>query len=432
MHAYPGYYNDILGNIVIAMEKIKADSLFNSRLVATLFLGFASGLPLTLTSTTLQAWLTQSNVSLMQIGSISLLGWPYIFKFLWAPLMDQFKLPFFGKRKGWIIITQFILSLSIFALANVNPSENLSFLFSMAVMVAVFSASQDIAIDAYRTNVLQSPERGLGATYFVFAYRMGMLVAGGLALIFADHIGWKYTYEIMAGLILLSLVPTMMAPPVEDISHESNNILQTTWASLANILQRPGIVWLLLLILFYKFGDALALQLMTNFLLHGLGFTLTQIGMAYKMLGFIAIFLGGFAGGVFLLRLSLYHALLYFGLAQAVSNLSFVFLAMLGKNLSFMAFSIFLENFCSGMSTAAFFAFLMSLCDRRYTASQYAFFVGIASTGRWLLGPVAAYMVDHVGWVQFFWWAFVLCFPGIFFLTLLKDRVMEHVHATAN
>lgn len=414
------------------MENIKANSLFNSRLIATLFLGFASGLPLTLTSTTLQAWLTESNVSLMQIGSISLLGWPYIFKFLWAPLMDQFKLPFFGKRKGWVVLTQIFLAIAIFILANINPNENLSFLFSVAVMVAIISASQDIAIDAYRTNMLQPPERGLGATYFVFAFRMGMLVAGGLALIFADHIGWKYTYEIMAALILCSLIPTVLAPPVEDIEPAATNVFATMWASLTDILQRPGIVWLLLLIMFYKFGDALALQLMTNFLLHGLGFSLTQIGMAYKLLGFIAIFLGGFAGGVFLLRLSLYHALLYFGLAQAISNLTFVILAMLGKNLGFMAFSIFLENFCSGMSTAAFFAFLMSLCDRRFTASQYAFFVGIASTGRWILGPVAAFMVEHIGWVQFYWWAFCLCFPGIFFLMILKDRVLEQAHAAAN
>lgn len=407
------------------MENVEAKSLFNSRLIATLFLGFASGLPLALTSTTLQAWMTESNVNLMKIGSISLLGLPYTLKFLWAPLMDQFGLPLLGKRKSWIVAMQVCLALAIFILANISPSENLSLLFSMAMIVVVFSASQDIAIDAYRTDMLQAPERGLGATYFVFAYRIGMLVAGGLALIFADHIGWKHTYELMAALILFSLVPTILAPPIAEVPLVSSNVMQTMWASFMNIVQRPGVVWLLLLILFYKFGDALALQLMTNFLLHGLGFTLTQIGMAYKVLGFIAIFLGGFVGGVFLLRLSLYNALLYFGLAQAVSNLTFVFLAMMGKNLSFMAFSIFLENFCSGMSTAAFFAFLMSLCDKRFTASQYAFFIAIASAGRVLLGPVAAYMVEHVGWVQFYWWAFVLCFPGIFFLMLLKDRVLE-------
>ena len=228
----------------------------------------------------------------------------------------------------------------------------------------------DVAVDAYRTDVLPPDERGLGAAYYVFAYRMAMLLSGGLALIFAGYLGWKLTYEIMALTIFLAIIPMFFAPTSPEITTTASNVFQTIKTSLGDLLQRDQIVLLLLFVVFYKLGDALALSLMTNFLLKGLHFTLVEVGLAYKVVSIFAVILGAFAGGVILLRWPIYRALLVFALAQAFSNLTFVLLALTGKNFLLMTSSIFIENFCSGLSTAAFMAFLMSLCDHRYTAGQ--------------------------------------------------------------
>ncbi len=413
------------------MQKSNQTLLINNRLLAVLCLGFSSGLPLVLIGSTLQAWFTEAHINLVTIGALSLLGIPYTLKFLWAPIMDQYGLSRFGKRRGWIMATQLGLAVLLLGLAHMDPSTEVTAMAVVAFIIAFFSASQDIAVDAYRTDVLHSTERGLGAAYYIFAYRVALLLSGGLALVSADYLGWKITYEIMAVLILLSMLPAYFAPQVEEIVPASPNIFNTIRSSLTDLLSKERIVLLLLLIVFYKFGDALALSLMTNFLLHGLGFSLTEVGLAYKVVSFVATILGAFVGGLFLTRWTIFRALLWFGLAQAFSNLMFMLLAAVGKNFLLMATAIFVENFCSGLSTAALMAFLMSLCNHRYTASQYALLSAIASLGRVFLGPLAGWMVENIGWVQFYAWSFVLCFPGIIFLLLLKEKVSSYVAATA-
>jgi len=405
--------------------------LLNHRLLTILVIGFASGLPLALTGTTLQAWFTEAHVSLKAIGTLSLLGIPYTLKFLWAPFMDYYGFSRLGKRKGWMLLMQLALVISLLCLSQMDPATQTSSIGITALLIAFFSASQDISINAYTTDVLMPEERGLGAAYTVFAYRIAVLVSGGLALVFADYFGWESMYQFMAFLMLLTMVPTYFAPRVADTLSSAHNLYQNTLFALRDILRRDKIILILFFILFYKFGDALALSLITNFLLHGLGFTLTEVGLAYKTVSFIAMILGGFVGGIILIRWNIYRALLVFGLAQAFSNLTFAFLAYTGKHFLLMTASVFIENFCSGLSTAALLAFMMSLCNHRYTASQFALFSAVASLGRVFLGPVAAIMVENAGWMQFFIWSFVLCFPGILILTLLKNEVLCHAHATA-
>jgi len=431
-------FNDKISttSLLICDKKSMSNStktiLINSRLLAILVLGFASGLPLALTGATLQAWFTEANVSLKTIGTLSLLGIPYTLKFLWAPLMDHYGFSRLGKRKSWILLTQLALVFSLLLISEMEPSIQAGSIGLVALMIAFFSASQDISVNAYTTDVLHQEERGLGAAYTVFAYRIALLVSGGLALIFADYFGWKRTYEFMALLMLFTMIPTYFSPRTIELKSSAQNVYQTMIQALADILQREKIILILFFIIFYKFGDALALALITNFLLHGLGFTLTEVGLAYKVVSFVAMILGGFVGGVILTRWNIYRALLVFGIAQAFSNLTFAALAMIGKDFYFMAVSVFIENFCSGLSTAALLAFMMSLCDHRFTASQFALFSAVASLGRVFLGPIAALMVDNLGWVQFFVWSFVICFPGILLLMFLKDEVMYHAQATAD
>ena len=414
------------------LSPLTTKTLINARLLAILVLGFSSGLPLALTGSTLQAWFTEAHISLVTIGALSLIGIPYTLKFLWAPLMDHYGFPWVGKRRGWILLTQLGLVFALIVLANMDPTTEAASMGIVALIVAFFSASQDISITAYQTDVLKPEERGLGAACYIFTYRIAALISGGLALVFADYLGWKLTYEIMAALLIFSMVLTYKTPKANELAVPTRNIFNTIMDALYDLLHREKIVLLLLFIVFYKFGDALALSLMTNFLLHGLGFSLTEVGLAYKVVSFVATILGGFVGGIFLTRWNIYRALLVFGLAQTFSNLMFVVLALAGKQFSLMAASIFIENFCSGLSTAALLAFLMSLCNHRYTASQFALLSAVASLGRVFLGPVAALMVENLGWVQFYLWSFVLCFPGILFLILLKDKVSLYAPATAD
>ncbi|MES2216795.1 MAG: MFS transporter [Pseudomonadota bacterium] len=395
----------------------------NPRMLAITCLGFASGLPLALTSSTLQAWFTEAGVNLVTIGVLSLIGLPYIWKFLWAPLMDRFTLPGSSRRRGWILLTQLALCATLFWLATFNPQQQPWAMGMVALLVAFFSASQDVAIDAYRTDVLPADERGIGSAYFIFAYRIAMLVGGGIVLVIADHLGFRTAYQIMAVTIGIFTIATYFAPEIKHEVLPPKNVWLTIKEAFRDLLARDSIGLILLFIVFYKLGDALATSLISNFLLHGLGFSLTQLGLVFKTVSLVATLAGAFAGGALLVSLRLYRSLLLFGIAQALSTLTFMVLAIAGKSFSLMVACVFIENFCSGMGTTAFVAFLMSLCHMRYTATQYACLSALASVGRVCLGPVAGIMVLHLGWIVFFAWAFALSFPGLMLLMLLRKKV---------
>ncbi|MHB1949180.1 MAG: AmpG family muropeptide MFS transporter [Gammaproteobacteria bacterium] len=401
----------------------------NPRISTVLFLAFSSALPLALTNSTLQAWFTQAGVGLATIGALTLIGIPYNLKFLWAPVMDRFVPPFLGRRRGWICLMQLGLCIALFMLANMSPAVTPMAMGFLALFIAFLSASQDIAIDAYRADILLPEERGLGAAVTIFAARIAMLVSGGLALVIADHFGWQITYELMAVFMAIFILATYFGPDTPKNIVPPNSFAAAIIDPFKDLLKRDGIGLILLFVVFYKIGDALALSLMSNFLLHNLGFSLTDVGVAYKTFGLIATIVGAFAGGVLLTRLNLYWALLLFGLAQAFSNLLFMILAYAGKNYLLMVSAIFIESFCSGMSTAALLAFLMSLCHQQYSATQYAFLSALFSIGRVFLGPVAAAMVAHLGWITFYFWTFLACFPGIIMLILLRSRVNFNAEA---
>jgi PAT family beta-lactamase induction signal transducer AmpG len=401
----------------------------NRRIFAVLLMGFSSGLPLALTSSTLQAWFTEAGVNIVMIGALTLVGVPYTFKFLWAPLLDRFVPPFLGRRRGWVIIAQIGLSLALFILTFFHPETQPKMMGTLALLIAFLSASQDIAYDAYRTDVLMPNERGLGAAAVTLGYRVAMLVSGGLALILADYLGWQLTYQMMAGLMFVLAIGTLFAPDAAHWVTPPKTFYIAIVEPFKNLLQRDRIYYILLFIICYKIGDALALSLMSNFLLKALQFSLTDIGLTFKTVGLFSTIFGAIIAGMFLTRVHLFKALLWFGLLQAFSNLMFMLLALVGKNYILMVLSIFIEQFCSGMSTAAFVVFLMSLCDARYTATQYALLSALAALGRVFLGPVAAFIVEHVGWSSFYGWTVIACFPGLLLLILLRSKVRINAEA---
>lgn len=405
--------------------------LKNPRLLAVTLLGFSSGLPLALSGSTLQAWFTQAGINLMTIGALSMVGLPYILKFLWAPALDRFVPPFLGRRRGWIGLMQLSLCLILLVLASLHPETHPKWMGVLALLIAFLSASQDIAIDAYRTDTFTPSERSAGSALFIFSSRVAIIISSGLALVMADHIGWQHTYEFMALLMMLSTLVTFYAPDSADLAPPPKSFLAAILEPMKNLYEREAIVSILLFIVLYKIGDALALSLMSTFLLRYLGFTLTDIGIAYKAVGFAASIFGAFAGSSVITRVGLFRSLMFFGLAQAFSNLLFMLLATVGKHYTLMLSTMFIENFCSGMSATALLVFITSLCHKQYSATQFACLSALFAIGRVFLGPVAAVMVKSIGWAEFFGWTFIFCFPALFLLASMRRRVVFNAEAIA-
>jgi len=398
--------------------------IFSSRrIAAVLLLGFASGLPLALTAGTLQAWLAVESIDIKTIGLFTLVGQPYTYKFLWAPLMDRYTPPFLGRRRGWLILTQLALLGAIAFMGTVSPRESPWLLAAVAFGVAFLSSSQDIVFDAYRTDVLRAAERGPGAAISVLGYRVAMLVSGGGALVLADQfLGWSAMYFLMAALMGIGIIATWFAPEPEEVPRAPKTLAGAISEPLKEIFSRRGAWWLLVLIVLYKLGDAFAGSLTTAFLIQGPGFTATEVGAINKALGLAATIVGALVGGAWMVRLGLYRALLGFGMLQAVTNLGFMFLALVGKDYALMVTAVAAENLCGGMGTAAFVALLMSLCDKRFSATQYALLSALSAVGRVYVGPASGFLVSAIGWAPFFFLTFVIALPGIALLWLMREQ----------
>ena len=377
-----------------------------------LILGFASGLPLALTSGTLQAWMTVENIDLKTIGFFSLVGQAYVFKFLWSPLMDRYTPPFLGRRRGWLLATQFLLLIAIAAMGFLEPSTQLRWMAALAVVIAFCSASQDIVFDAWKTDVLAAEERGTGAAISVLGYRLGMLVSGGL-------------YWLMAALLIPCIIATLLAPDPSDVIPVPKTLEQAVAAPLRDFFGRNNAWLILLLIVLYKLGDAFAMSLTTTFLIRGVGFDAGEVGMVNKTLGLFATIVGALYGGVLMQRLTLFRALLIFGVLQGVSNAGYWLLSITDKHLFSMATAVFFENLCGGMGTAAFVALLMTLCNKSFSATQFALLSALSAVGRVYVGPIAGWFVEAHGWPAFYLFSVVAAVPGILLLLICR-RTLEH------
>jgi MFS transporter, PAT family, beta-lactamase induction signal transducer AmpG len=387
----------------------------NSRVLSMLGLGFSSGLPLALTGSTLQAWLATEQVDLRLIGIFSLVGLPYTLKVLWAPLMDRFHLPWLGRRRGWILLTQCLVAATILALGASSPAALPWLVGCLALLLAFMSASQDIVVDAYRADVLREKELGAGAATTVVGYRLALLVSGAAALIASDHLPWRHVYAAMAMLMLCCSVFTFLAPEPVEQAEPPKTLRDAVLQPLASYFQRPGAVAMLLFIMCYKLGDAIAGAMTTPFLLD-LGFSRTDVGTVNKAFGLLSTILGTLVGGGIIARIGVNRSLWIFAFLQAVSNLCFTGLAWVGKSYTVMVASIALENICGGMGNAAFVAFMMSLCDRRFTATQYAMLTSFMAVTRVFAAIPTGFAVHALGWAMFYAVSVLGALPGILLL----------------
>ncbi len=390
----------------------------SKRMLVALLMGFSSGLPLLLaTGSVLQAWLKEGGVDLGTIGLFALVGLPYTLKFLWAPLLDRYApIAGMGRRRGWLILIQLTLILSIVGLGLTDPAHSLPGVTAAALLVAFFSASQDIVIDAYRRESLADDEQGLGASFYVNGYRVGMLLASGGGLILADFIPFRAVYWVMAGATLPGLITTWRCtePPLPPGTPRS--LREAVVAPFVEYFSRQDAVLILLFILLYKVGEMMASQMTTPFYLE-LGFSKSEIGTIVKLFGFWATVLGGVLGGLLILRLGMYRGLWLFGVLQAIGLIGFVILARLGHSLPALAAAVTSENLFSGMATTAYVAFMATLTNKKFTATQYALLSSLMGIPRVVVNTPTGYLAEWLGWEGFFLFCMLSTIPGLWLLT---------------
>jgi MFS transporter, PAT family, beta-lactamase induction signal transducer AmpG len=395
----------------------------NRRIAIVLLMGLASGLPRALPVSTLQSWMAVEGVDLKTIGIFAIVALPYTLKFFWSPLMDRFIPPLFGRRRGWILITQLCLIASIVSIAFSEPALSPVTVGVLALILSFFSASQDIVIDAYRTDILHPEERGAGAAVAVMGYRVALLISGSLALIMADQIGWRNTYLAMAGIMGIGFLSTLMAPEPPQIAAPPRTLNEAVIGPMKDYFSRPSALSFLLLVILYKLADAYASSLASVFLLQGIGFSLTDVGAINKTLGLIATIVGALFGGSIMVKLGLYRSLMYFGIIQALTIVSFSILAVAGKSYGMLVFAVGFENFGSGMGTSAFLALLMTMCNQKFSATQYALLSSLAAVGGIVISPTSGFLAEAVGWPAFFLICAAIAIPGLLLLKKLKPQI---------
>lgn len=391
--------------------------LFSRRMLVSLVMGFASGLPLLLTISVLQAWMKDEGLDLSVIGLMALVGLPYTLKFLWAPLFDRFTLPFLGRRRGWLLIAQITLVVSIAGLGLTNPSNNPWLVAIAAFLVTFFSASQDIVIDAYRREDLADEELGLGSSIYVNGYRVAMLLASGGGLILADYTSFKIVYFTMAACMSVGIVTTLLTPEPEVSAGTPKNLKEAVIDPFKEYFSRTGALWILAFILFYKIGDTMASTMTIPFYMD-IGFSKTEIGAVVKLFGFWATILGSLAGGIFMLRYGINRSLWVFGFLQAISTAGFAVLFYIGHNIPALGAVVAFENFSAGLGTSAFVAFMASLTNKKFTATQYALLSSLMGVPRVFASAPTGFMVEAMGWASFFIFCVLIAIPGM--LLLLK------------
>lgn len=390
-------------------------SIFNLRMLTALLMGFSCGLPLLLTLSVLQAWMKEEGVNLTVIGLMTLVGLPYTLKFLWAPVLDRFTLPFLGRRRGWLIIVQVALIIAISGLGQSAPAKNPWLMTIAALLVAFFSASQDIIVDAYRREDLKDEELGLGSSLFINGYRIGMLLASGGGLILADHMPFSMVYRIMAGCMLLGVLTTLLCNEPRITAGTPKTIKEAVLSPLSEYFSRKDAIWILAFILLYKFGDTMASAMTTPFFLE-IGFSKSEIGAVVKLFGFWATVIGSLFGGVLMLKTGINRSLWIFGILQAISTACFAVLTKTGHNIKVLSGIIAFENLSSGMGTAAYAAFMASITNKKFTATQYALLTSLMGVPRVIASAPTGFIAKNIGWDIFFISCAIIAVPGLMLL----------------
>jgi PAT family beta-lactamase induction signal transducer AmpG len=395
--------------------------LFTRKMLTCIFLGFTSGMPLYVLISLVPAWLRSNHVDLATIGLFALIGLPYTWKFVWSPLMDRYKLPFLGRRRGWALITQLVLLLAIGVLGQFNPSTSLQTIVAVVFVVALFGASQDIVIDAYRRELLADDELGTGTSIFVNAYRLSGLVPGSLALILADHQPWTVVFWVTGAFMLVGIITTLTIREVSDDALAPHTLREAVIDPFVEFFSRDGGIKaglaILAFLFLYKLGDNMATALATPFYID-MGYSLSEIGSVAKVAGLWASIAGGVLGGIIMLKVSINRALWLFGFVQLFTIVPYIWLSQAGHSLPGLFVVVSGEYLGVGLGTIALTAFMARETSRAFTATQFALFSSFIAVPRTLANASTGFIVEAVGWTQFFVLCAIVAVPGM--LLLLK------------
>lgn len=393
-------------------------TVFSKRMLLCLLTGFSSGMPLYVLYQLVPAWLRTEGVDLTSIGLMSLVGLPYTWKFLWSPFLDRYVPPFMGRRRGWALVFQLALTVAIALIGILDPTQSLQSIALLAGVVAFFSASQDVVLDAFRRELLPDNELGLGNAMFVNAYRVSGLVPGSLALILADHLPWNQVFPITAAFMAVGVFASWLADPVATDVPPPASLVDAVVLPFKEFFARDGIGPALLLLLFllaYKLGDSMATALITPFYLD-VGFTKTQIGSIAKFVGLWSTVVGAFVGGAVMTRIGINRSLWIFGVIQMVSILGFAALAEIGPDPTALAAAVMFEYLGVGLGTAGFVAFLAKETNKQFTATQFALFSSLVALPRTVLNASTGWLAETLGWTTFFLMCTALAIPGMLML----------------
>jgi PAT family beta-lactamase induction signal transducer AmpG len=391
-------------------------------MLAIMLLGAASGFPNQLTESALQAWLKDSGVSLTKIGVMSYVALPYLLKSLWAPLIDRYPLPLLGRRRGWILVMQLLLGVAIALFALQDPRQTLTPIAICALAIAFFSATQDIGIDAWRTDVSLPSERGPAAAVTNLGYRSAAWLASAFALLVADHFGWRPAFLILAGIMVFFCLTTWLAPEPVHANTAPRSVRESVVMPLRELLAEPGINALLVVVLLFKVGDAFSNKLFTPFMLD-VGFSKQELALIVKPLFTGSAIGGAVLGGILMVRMGLLRSMLVFGAFQAITNLLYCALAAAGKSYWLMVTAVVVEHVAGAMGGIALVALIMALCDLRYSAFQYALLSSLALLPRYGLGYPAGWIADHAGWYVYYVVSFLLALPGLAIVWFTRRKI---------
>lgn len=397
--------------------------LFSKKMLVILLLGFSSGLPLLMTGGTLKTWLAREHVDISMIGYFSWVGLAYSLKFLWSPLLDRFTLFKDHRRKSWMLLTQVAIMLCLFVIGSLNPHDNLALMAAIAVLIAFFSATQDIAVDAYRREYLSNEELGLGSSMTMYGYRIAMLLSGGagIGLVGSEiwPLTWGQLYYLIAACMSVGIITTFLAPEPRVEEPPPRTLRAAIVDPFTEFLRRPGAWFILAFVFLFKLGDAISGGLLNPYYVE-MGFSNADIGLIAKTFGLMSSLGGLFIGGLVIYYLGIYRSLWGFGVLQALSTGAFALLTFTGAQNWALAVVVIFEDVSSGMGSAAFVAFMGALSNKKYTATQYAIFSSIATLGRNFFSGFAGDLVKVLGWAPFFYACALIAIPGLLMLIWMR------------
>jgi len=398
---------------------------FSKKMLLVFFMGFSSGLPLLLTGGTLKTWLAREQVDISTIGYFSWVGMSYSLKFIWAPLLDRFSFFNWGRRRSWMLVTQILLTGLISSLFLFDPKDSLSTIAGIAVLIAFFSATQDVAIDAYRREFLRDMELGMGSSVTQYGYRIAMLISGGLGIGLVGsswlNLSWQQLYLVMGLIMTLGIVTTLIAPePNLDSTQRPKTLRSAVVEPFKEFFTRDKALIILAFVFLFKLGDALSGAMLNPYYVQ-MGYSNEDIGLIAKTFGLISSLVGLFIGGAVIYSIGIYRSLVVFGILQALSTATFALITFTGPERWALAVAVCFEDISSGMGSAAFIAFLAAITNKKYTATQYAILSSLATVGRNFFSGFSGNMVKALDWANFFYLCGLIAIPGLLMLIVLKD-----------